>query len=53
MRWLTHGIFTGNERADAYDGVIDVLREPVAEDLTDVRIRLARQGRWRGRKPAL
>jgi hypothetical protein len=31
----------GNQRADAHDGVVDVLREPVAESLTNVRIPLA------------
>ena len=30
-----------DERADAHDGVVDVLRKLVAEDLTNVRIPLA------------
>ena len=30
-----------DQRADAYDSVVDVLRELVAEDLTKVRIRFA------------
>ena len=30
-----------DQRADAHDGVVDVLRELVAEDLTNVRIALA------------
>jgi len=29
-----------DESADAHDGVVDVLREPVAEGLADVRITL-------------
>jgi hypothetical protein len=30
-----------DERADAHDGVVDVLREPVAEGCTNVRLRVA------------
>ena len=30
-----------NERADAYDSVVDVLRKLVAEGLTNLRVRLA------------
>ena len=30
-----------DQRADAYDSVVDVLRELVAEDVTKVRIRFA------------